>query len=192
MLVYNVDLVLLLLVGIFILLRLPRALALLGSTKEWRCGHFLRHVSTRVGFTTGGIYPIVLGSTSKEGFKGDGWSSDDSHFPYSRPQHSQRFDEKGLPVADNVPPHIAACPRLLRPFLKLLRMRVSPGFSVGQFIIIAVYFAFVAYASFFHSDLITDQTRTGWVATAQLPFVFAFAQKNNLIGSFLGYGYEKV
>ncbi len=32
----------------------------------------------------------------------------------------------------------------------------------------------------------------GLVAVAQLPFVFAFAQKNNIVGAILGYGYEKV
>ena len=71
-------------------------------------------------------------------------------------------------------------------------MRVAPGFSVGQFIIIAVYFACVAYASFYHSNIFTDKRRTGWVATSQMPIVFLFAQKNNVIGSVLGYGYEKV
>lgn len=191
-LVYTVDLFLAILIGIFILARLPRAFALFGSPKEWRNGHFIRSVTTRVSFTTGGIYPLTLGSTSKESYKSDGWSSDDSHIPYTRPQQSQRFDDKGLPVANIVPPHIAACPRPLRPFLTLLRMRVGPGFSVGQFIIIAIYFFCVAYASFFHSNIFTDQTRTGWVAVSQLPVVFAFAQKNNVIGSILGYGYEKV
>lgn len=180
-LVYTIDLVLAILIGIFLLVRLPRAFALFGSPKEWRNGHFIRHVTMRVGVTT-----------SKESYKSDGCSSDDSQIPHTRPQQSQPYDDKGLPVTTTVPPHIAACPRFLRPSLTLLRMRVVPGFSIGQFVIIAIYFFCLAYASFFHSNIFTAKRRTGWVATSQLPIVFVFAQKNNLIGSILGYGYEKV
>ncbi|KAF8880563.1 hypothetical protein BD779DRAFT_1788575 [Infundibulicybe gibba] len=38
----------------------------------------------------------------------------------------------------------------------------------------------------------TDPVRAGWVAIAQVPFVFAFAAKNSVPGAFLGVGYEKL
>ncbi len=132
------------------------------------------------------------GSTATESYNSDGCSSDDSHISCTHPQKNQRLDDKGLIVANAVPPHITACPRLLRPLLSLFRMRVGSGFSVGQSVIVAIYFACVAYASFYHSNIFTDKRRTGWVATSQMPIVFLFAQKNNVIGSVLGYGYEKV
>ncbi|KJA18253.1 hypothetical protein HYPSUDRAFT_205502 [Hypholoma sublateritium FD-334 SS-4] len=180
-LVYTIDLIFAILIGILILARLPRAFALFGSSKEWRNGHFIQRITTREGFTT-----------SKESYKSDGLSSDDSHISCTGPQQSQRLDNKGLPMANNLPLHIAACPRLLRPFLALLRMRISPGFSLGQFVITAIYFVCVIYAIFFRSNIFTDKRRTGWLATSQLPIVFVFALKNNLIGSILGYSYEKL
>lgn len=91
-----------------------------------------------------------------------------------------------------LPPHVASCPRLLRSFLTLLRMRVMPGLSVARVIALVIYFFSVTYAGFYRSNIFTDPTRTGWVAISQLPVVFLFAQKNTPLGLILGYGYEKV
>lgn len=67
-----------------------------------------------------------------------------------------------------------------------------PGFSVAQAFVVVMYFYAMVYAVFFQSNIITDSNRTGWIAVSQLPLVFAFAQKNNVVGGLLGYGYEKV
>lgn len=190
-LVYTVDLLFAIFIGVYALIRLPRALALFGASKEWLNGHYIRNVACRVGYTTGGTYPAATMSGKGDGSFPNAWSSDDSHTPYTRPQ-PQRFNQDGLPVAPQLPLHVAACPRLLRPFLTLLRMRVAPGFAISQVIILTVYLFCVAYAGFYRSDIFADSTRTGWVAISQLPVVFMFAQKNNVLGWILGYGYEKV
>jgi hypothetical protein len=55
-----------------------------------------------------------------------------------------------------------------------------------------VYFWVLTYASFYKSNIFLEADRTGWVAIAQLPFIFALSQKNNLLGWLMGLGYEKV
>jgi predicted ferric reductase len=91
------------------------------------------------------------------------------------------------------PSHIAAVPRSFRFLLPFFRARVSPGFSVGQLIILSIYFSILCFATFFQSTgPFTDFHRLGWVATAQIPLVFAFGVKNGVVASLLGKGYEKV
>lgn len=189
-LVYHVNLLFIAMLAVFALARLPRAIALFGTANEWLNGYFLRHVQLRpaqrrVAAHNDGYPP----ASSKERPSANQWSSDDSHIPYT---HAQRLNEKGVPIAMRFPPHMAACMKPLRPLLTPLRSRIAPGFSVAQFMILAVYFYSLVYAGFYRSNIFTSPTRTGWVAISQLPFVFAFAQKNNVLGSVLGYGYEKV
>lgn len=186
--VYHVDLFLIALVAVYALTRLPRAFALFGASKEWLNGHFLRHVSSRAPrHRFASAYP-----SSKERISPNAGSSDDNHTPYSHAYNVQRLNEKGKPLTMNFPPHVAACPKLLRPLLNPLRSRIAPGFSAGQLVILTVYFFCLVYAGLYRSNIFTDLTRTGWIAMAQLPFVFAFAQKNNVLGSIIGQGYEKV
>jgi len=83
----------------------------------------------------------------------------------------------------------------MKPFRRLLnplRMRIAPGFSFGQLLILLAYLGTLVYGVFHNSNVLLDQSRTGWIAVSQYPFIYAFAQKNNLIGAFLGLGYEKV
>lgn len=154
-LLYHTNLFLFSIVGLFVVAKLPRVIALFGTTSEWFDGYFLHYSpSTR-----------------------------------SRAPHATK---RGVPVATRYPPHVNSCITFLRPCLKRLRLRISPGFSMAQSLIVAIYFACLAYASFYKSNIFTDQSRTGWVATAQLPLLFALAQKNNVLGLLLGCAYENV
>ena len=183
-LVYHVDLFLIVLVALYALARLPRLIALFGTSREWIDGHFLhrgpvrptrRHLTPDTG-----AYPLKESSSP----------SDDTHSPY--PYAFNASNEKWRASALRLPTHAAACPRVLRPLMTPLRVRIAPGFSVAQFLVLSVYFISLLYAGFFRANIFTDGSRTGWIAVAQLPFVFAFAQKNNIVGAILGYGYEKV
>lgn len=182
-LLYHVDLILLSMAALFIVVRFPRLIALFGTTSEWFDGHFLHYVpyrpSTRVVLNAFNAYPPKTEN-----------ASDDSHTHYA--PHPQRVTVQGAPVTMRYPPHITSCIKFLRPSLKFLRFRISPGLSIAQLLILFIYFTCLVYASFYKSNIFTDKFRTGWVCVAQLPFVFAFAQKNNVLGSLLGYGYEKV
>jgi hypothetical protein len=90
------------------------------------------------------------------------------------------------------PTHIASCPSFLRWTLSTLRTRITPTYSVGQFILLTCYFWILVYATAYQSNLFVDYPRVGWVATSQLPFVVAYTSKNNILGFLWGYGYEKV
>ncbi|KAF8811101.1 hypothetical protein BYT27DRAFT_7221556 [Phlegmacium glaucopus] len=186
-LLFHTDLLLLSIVGLFIIARLPRLIALFGTTSEWFNGHFLHHVPYRS--STRLVHPAHSYRSPPNPKE---YASDNSHTLYSHASNAQRVTDKGAPLTMRYPPHVGSCINILRPLLKLLRLRISPGFSIAQSLILCIYFSCLVYASFYKSNIFTDKTRTGWVAIAQLPFVFAFAQKNNILASLLGYGYEKV
>ncbi|KAF9479536.1 hypothetical protein BDN70DRAFT_688824 [Pholiota conissans] len=188
-LVYHVNLLFIGLLAAYVLVRLPGAIALFGTSKEWFNGHILRNVPFRSQRRLAAQTSAYPPNSSKEGAAANNWASDDSHAPYAQ---SERLNEKGAPITMRFPPHISTCPRVLRPLLAPLRMRIAPGFSTTQFIILVVYFYVLVYAGFYRSNIFSDPVRTGWIAVSQLPFVFAFAQKNNVLGSLLGYGYEKL
>lgn len=54
------------------------------------------------------------------------------------------------------------------------------------------YFSILLFALLYKSSVWTDPGRAGWIAASQLPFLFAFAAKNNMIGWLLGVEYQKV
>ena len=185
---YHIDLFLLSILGLFIIFRLPQIIALFGTTSEWFDGYFLHYIpyrpSTRVVHNAHPSYPPPGHKTE--------YASDNSHTLYSHATHAQRVTATGDALTVRYPPHVSSCIRFLRPCLKLLRLRISHGFSIAQSLTLSIYFICLVYASFYRSNIFTDGYRTGWVAIAQLPFVFAFSQKNNVLGALLGYGYDKV
>lgn len=184
--VYHVDIFVLALFALVVFARLPRGIARLWRISEWTNGHFFRYTEdlppapSAVILTSRGDY-----KTPKE------LASDDSH--YSHMKHARRVNSKGSTVSVVYPPHIASCMPFLRPVMKPLRSRISPGFSVTQTIALIIYLAILVYMTLYKSSgPFTDPDRAGWVAISQIPFAFAFAAKNNVLGAFLGFGYEKV
>ena len=181
-LLYRVDLVLLSITGLFIVAKLPQAIALFGTTSEWFDGHFLHYVPYR---------PSANRSYPPPSSKND-LASNISHSFQSHPTQLERVTEKGTPLIKRYPPHVGSCLKLLRPVLTLLRLRISPGFSIAQSLIFFIYFVCLVYATFYRSNIFTDQIRTGEVAITQLPFLLLLSQKNNILGLLLGCGHEKV
>ena len=177
-LLYRIDVVLLSIAGLFVVAKLPQAIALFGTTSEWFDGHFLHYVSSS---------PSDNPSFSPPSSKSD--IDSNISYPFYSPA-TQR--EKGTRARKRYPPHVATCIKFLRPVLTLLRLRISPGFSVAQSLVYFIYFVWVVFATIYRSNIFTDQTRSGWVAVTQLPFVFLLSQKNNVLGLLLGFGYEKV
>lgn len=92
-----------------------------------------------------------------------------------------------------IPPRrISWIPSALEPAVNLLRVRVMPGYTLGQFLLLLCYTCIMFYGTFTKSNPLKDGTRTAWIAVCPLPLAFALAQKNNVLGSLLGYGYEAV
>ena len=181
-LLYRVNFVLLSITGLFVVAKLPQAIALFGTTSEWFDGHFLHYVPYRPSANRS--YPPPSSKTEL--------ASNISHSFQSHAIQRVRVTEKGTPLSKRYPPHVGSCIKLLRPVLTLLRSRISPGFSIAQSLIFFIYFICLVYATFYESNIFTDQIRTGEIAIAQLPFLFLLAQKNNVLGLLLGYGHEKV
>jgi len=90
------------------------------------------------------------------------------------------------------PPHVPSVPLFLAPLMNLLRVSIAPGYSLGHAAVMLNYFYALLYGTFRESNIFTDNIRSAFMATSQIPLVFALAQKNNFIGGLLGYGYEKV
>jgi len=183
--VYNINMLFIALIAMYTIIRLPRLLSLLRVPSEWKNGHILYYTpyrpQRRLVQAIRSAYPPP-----------EDYATNESHTLYSHAHHVKRLTEKGAPVTMDPPPHIPACIKSLRPLLTPLRARIAPGFSVAQLLVISMYFYSLLYAALYKSNIFTDSARTGWISIGQMPFVFIFAQKNNVLGSILGYGYEKV
>lgn len=183
----RIDLILLSIIALFVVAKLPQVIALFCTTSEWLDGHFLHYVPYSPSTTRS--HPSQNSMTD---FR---VASNISHTLCSHASDTlpiKRVTEKGTPAASRHPPHVGSCIKFLRPILTLLRLRTSPGFSIAQLFIFFIYSACVGFATFYKSNIFTDQTRAAWVVIAQLPLLFLFGQKNNILGFLLGCGYEKV
>lgn len=188
-LVFHVDLLLVAIFGCFVLFRLPRVLARLSRAMAWSHGHILRSVRRR-RLKRGrlGVAGHSIGVIPSEG--GMDFASDDSHSLYTREYVAQRQRRKR--ARSSYPPHVASCPTFARPFVPTLRYRITPGFSLGQLLVLGGYLLVLLYATFEGSNPFTDPSRSGYIAMSQLPVVFVFAAKNSVAGMLLGLSYEKV
>lgn len=184
-LVYHISLFVIALIALLSIVRLPRLAFRLFRWSEISQGHLLR----RVSFSGS---PRVLHLTHDRGQSEAEQASNESHTYYQHATHIERLDEKGGHMVMNAPSHIPSCPASMRGFASELSTRIIPGYSLAQAICGLVYLAAWIYPTFYKSNPFSNPIRTGWVGIAQLPFIFAFAGKNNALGPFLGMGYEKV
>ena len=179
--VYSINMLFVALLAMYAIIRLPRFFPILCIPSECMNGHILHYAphrpKRRLVQAIHSAYPPPKDH-----------QTDESHTLYSH----QRLTEKGTPITMDLPPHIPACIKSLRPLLTPFRVRIAPGFSVAQLLVISTYFYSLLYAALYKSNIFTASTRTAWICVGQLPFVFIFAKKNNVLGSILGYGYEKV
>lgn len=187
-LVFHVDIFLMVIGLCFVLLSLPRVLARFSRGAEWTQGYFIRSVRIsgrrrrRPSVRRVGMHDVSHGKQP------EAWTQDSQPYVVRRP--SKKAGEKGN--TPSYPPHIPEWPVIARPLGWLLRCRVAPSYSLGQFLLILGYSAVIAYGWFYDSNPFADPNRTGFVAVSQIPVVFVFATKNNLVGLFIGAGYEKV
>lgn len=184
-LVFDGDILILALFAVFFVLSLPRILGRFSRGIEWSRGHFLRSVRLS---TRGTRRPTRSSPSDGPTQKGADLNTDDSHTLYSHTHILSGNDEKST----TFPPHVPTISSYLHFIATPLRYRLSPGYSLGQAFIVGIYGAILLYETFDKSDPFTDPVRAGYVAMGQIPFVFAFTAKNNILGSLVGLGYEKV
>lgn len=174
---------------------LPRAYARFSRGSEWSQGLRLYSVVPRRSINPLGnlnppiSYPMDAIKSSVVDFDTDPSLTACNTLPYRSGTTPFRdpYNEKDLPMT---PPR--STPYLFRPLASMLRYRVHDNYSVGQVFLMMVYITIIFYVSFYKSNPFTDPQRAGWVITSQVPFVYALATKNNIIGMMVGVGYEKV
>ncbi|KII85327.1 hypothetical protein PLICRDRAFT_56591 [Plicaturopsis crispa FD-325 SS-3] len=205
--VFHIDIFIIAFIGGFVLLSFPRALARFSRSIEWRHGHILRSTTLHHGRHRGAhdtssrrnmtVDTLATTRSAAHPQTSPSTFSVDTRTAYgyrsSRPQ-SDEVPISPYPRARRspFPPHVREWSNILHPLAPFFRHRVDLGFSVGQCVILSGYFGILLYASLYKSSLFTDPLRTGFVAMSQIPFVVAFATKNNLIGMLIGAGYERL
>lgn len=219
--VFHVNLFIWGILAVVALIRLPRLVGLFGTTSDWYTGHFVyysepkhpkpsverqdstrtivgRHNSTKSLGRNNSTTKTKLdrnnsGKTTVARHNSTRTQVEEDY--YDQYQRRFRSGEKAATVERvdlKAPPHFAAVPPQLRSVRGLARTRVFEGYSVGKLFILSNYFYCLVYALFYKSNPFVDATRPAWVSVSQLPLLFALAQRNNLVGSALGYGYEKL
>jgi len=171
-------------IGLFMLVRLPQLFALLSSRMPRPFFQFL----TRGAKGNSEQPPPARRLTKKQYEYKNPWDTVNETASIRGP--TLRSGQKRNSSFN--PPHVPSVPLLLAPLMNLLRLSIAPGYSVGQAAVMLNYFYVLLYGTFRESNVFTDNIRSAFMATSQIPLVFALAQKNNLIGGLLGYGYEKV
>ncbi|KAF8443879.1 hypothetical protein L210DRAFT_3099451 [Boletus edulis BED1] len=81
---------------------------------------------------------------------------------------------------------------LRHPAAAILRYRVFGNYTVVQTLLMLGYAFAVFFVGFSETNIFLNSIPIGWVLASQIPFVYAFATKNNIIGLLVGVGYEKL
>jgi hypothetical protein len=193
-LVYHADILIFGIILIFTLANLPRAYARFSRRSEWSQGHLLRSIIVPLPYTKPRTnLNLTLSYPEKAPF-GDFDNGGSSITCAALPsQHRINLahidDEKALPKVPNRDPTVSS---IWHPVASVLRSRVHDNYSVNQVLLMLAYITIIFYVSFYKSDPFTYPHRAGFVITSQIPFVYALATKNNIIGMMVGVGYEKV
>ncbi|KAL0958841.1 hypothetical protein HGRIS_014159 [Hohenbuehelia grisea] len=191
-LAYHTDLFILALLAACVLFRLPRAIARLSIAAEWLNGHVFHHTQAK----RAPLHPIAPRRPSQRSHRSTSSrktsASEAGHTTYDSHARLAYRDEKRSYPHHSYPPHVGAYWANLRPLADVLRKRLSPGFSLGQGLLLVMYFAIILYSTLYKSSPFQDPARAGFVAMSQLPVVFALATKNNVAGTLVGLGYEKL
>ncbi|KAJ7621189.1 ferric reductase like transmembrane component-domain-containing protein [Roridomyces roridus] len=173
------------------LLRIPRVLARFWHRSEWTKGHRLGYTDT-VGPSHATTISFNAATSSPSGYLKEAGSSQESHSSYEDPKFAAMTRPQRDPNRP-LPPHISPNPSFLRPVVSVLRSPVAPGVSYMQVFICLGYLGVLLYPSIYRSrGPFVDIKRYGYISVAQIPFIFALSTKNNVIGTLLGYGYEKL
>lgn len=149
-LVFDANIVIVSVFGLFVLACLPRAVARICSV-EWNIGHTLGH--TRLSRPRNRAALTVTASTSSSSNEIDG-KSDES---YSYQSHLIR--RRPNATYSRFPLHQPALSSILHPVAWHLRPRISPGFCCGQALILALYAGVLTFASLHSSSIFTDPVR---------------------------------
>ncbi|KIM55324.1 hypothetical protein SCLCIDRAFT_302950 [Scleroderma citrinum Foug A] len=197
-LVANIDIAISIIILVLALFNAPRAVARFTNRSEWFQGILLRYVpltcKPRINLNTESIY--LHSDPTKQPIDLDNSTSSCSATLKALPpipgQALKHAYAGPLSSGEKQPVHVPMFLSVVHPLANILTRRVYEGYTIGHVLLIVGYTAIVFYAGFYQSNPFVDPLRAGWVATSQIPFLYAFATKNNVIGMLLGAGYEKL
>ncbi|SRR6266550_1189778 len=192
LLVEHIDILIAALIGFLALFQLPRALVRLRKRSEWSRGHFFQHKARNRQVPPGSSQESDAIPT-KEPLSRDPVSATTSEvhafYNYGDRRQLLKMAEATQPT---YPPHMPTYPAFLRPFAEYLSLSIVPGYSNWQALVMLAYLGILLYAFSYRSNFLNNPRRSGIIATSQLPFLYAFASKNNVPGLLLGIGYQGV
>jgi ferric-chelate reductase len=183
-LVFHVDLFLAALVAVYILGQVPALLARFSNSNEWRGWHLLRPSRVRPCEPLPFPRPLEDGNSSEVSTNVAVYA----HVTHDSTQISGPSKDR----SKRQPRHVKAWSSRFPRLAAILRRPLDRSTSVGQALILLVYFLAIVYPTLYRSNIFTDPIRTGYVSLSQLPVVLALAMRNNPAGTLAGASYEKV
>ncbi|EED79883.1 hypothetical iron reductase [Postia placenta Mad-698-R] len=197
MLVYRLDIGLICFAGLIILFALPRMLARLSRLSAWAEGTIFRRVTIASPlYFSKRFDPSKFVSTdeinAEKDFVNIDVTSSETHSDTAVNWSTSTLNVDAVNGSSSPPVYMPSWSTLFPWANFILSSKVRPGYSLGYCIILLAYTAVVSYVSLVDVDLFTSPSRLGWVATSQIPIIFILATKNNVLGTLIGMGYEKV
>jgi ferric-chelate reductase len=192
-LVFLGDMLLLFFYICFVLLNLLRSSS---RWKQWQKGHILRSVKLKDSISTRASTHSAPANSPKES---DSWSdrgSNNSEMGSTQGNTSISTLSRDTVVSPenkarsfSIYWHARSMSTIVHPIVTISSMS---RFPIGRVFVWASYTSILLFLSVYRSNMFTDPVRCGFVAASQIPFVFVFAMKNNILGISLGVGYQKV
>lgn len=211
-LVYDVDMFLLAGLAVFFLVLLPRAIVRFTHKREWTDGHFIHsvHLKESAGKANLQRRPTIPDFISPPYNPSTSYDVNNSYGQQYKEQWASETDVSHTYVSHtnlvlkgsmasardqlrpSLPTHILGVSTMFPALSAFLRTNVHGGLTIGKAFILVCYSVIMLYAGLFMSDPLSQPVRAGFVAVSQFPVVVALGAKNNLVGMFIGFGYERV
>ena len=189
--VFEITVFILAFFALFAVLTWPRLLTRFSRGSEWTRGHLIYHsTKPQRRLPAPKRRPTISRPLEARYEKGRAPNSEDEHTTFSHVGLVRREGAHNGKLS--LPPHCRSWSGIFQKSSAFLGIQLDEDLSVGRCIIILCYTGVFLFASLYKSNPFEDYLRTGYVATAQIPIIFALATKNNIIGKFLSMGYEKV
>lgn len=184
--VVSVDILLLCVLGVFVLFALPRAVARLSRATEWKRGLFLYGPTKSAPGSSSGTTSERKEEVEARGPTGSYGGGQTSNTTLRLCLSGIR--PGGPPPPKRMPSWSARFPGNAW----VLGTQVIPGYSIGRVSLLLAWLGVMLYAGLHDSNPFSDPGRAGIVVVGQLPLVFVLGTKNNVVGTLIGRGYERV
>ncbi|KAI6110392.1 ferric reductase like transmembrane component-domain-containing protein [Pisolithus croceorrhizus] len=195
----HLDIAVAIIIVILALLNAPRAIARFANHSERFRGHALRYVSLRHRPPISTNADSMQLHSGPEKFAVNSKIDDSSEVCSTAlralpapPLQATRNTASNSAFGGQQPVHIPMLSSPVLPVTGILSCPVHAEYTVGRLLLMAAYAAMVFYCGFYRSNPFSQPTRAGWVVASQIPFVYIFASKNNVLGTLVGVGYEKL